>query len=120
MDLGKRDIPVLIDTGSNLNFINWKLATLDEEIERLERKLIREGTLQGALDATSVTTETVFNDLELGKQHWDEIPVVVMGLDALETVAPVDGPMMVAGAQVFTPHTIAFDLVGLNLYLKPE
>ena len=43
-----------------------------------------------------------------------------MGLDALETVAPVDGPMMVAGAKVFTPHTIAFDLVGLNLYLKPE
>ena len=120
MDLGKRDIPVLIDTGSNLNFINWKLATLDEEIERLERKLIREGTLQGALDTTSVTTETVFNDLELGKQHWKEIPVTVMGLSVLETVAPVDGPMMVAGAKVFTPHTIAFDLVGLTLYLKPE
>ena len=120
MELDWRDIPVLIDTGSNLNFINWKFAKLDEEIERLERRLIREGILQGALDSTSASRQTVFNDLELGKQHWDETPVVIMGLDALETVAPVDGPMMVAGAKVFTPHTIAFDLVGLFLYLKPE
>lgn len=120
MDLDGRDIPVLVDTGSNLNFINWKLAKLDKEVERLERKLIREGTLQGALDTTSASRETTFNDLELGKQHWDEISVVIMGLGALDTVAPVDGPMMVAGAKVFTPYTIAFDLVGLNLYLKPD
>ena len=119
MELEDRDIPVLVDTGSNLNFINWKLATLDEEVKRLERKLIRDGTLQGALDSTSASRQTTFNDLELGKQHWDQIPVVIMGLNALDTVAPVDGPMMVAGASVFTPHTIAFDLVGLTLYLKP-
>ena len=119
MELDDRDIPVLVDTGSNLNFINWKLATLDEEVKRLERKLIRDGTLQGALDSTSASRQTTFNDLELGKQHWDQIPVVIMGLNALDTVAPVDGPMMVAGASVFTPHTIAFDLVGLTLYLKP-
>ena len=115
-----KEIPVLIDTGSNLNFINWKLATLDDEVRRIERTLIRNGTLQGALDSTSASTETTFNDLKLGSQNWDEIDVVVMSLGALETVAPVDEPMMVAGAKVFAPYTVAFDLAGLNVYLKPE
>ncbi len=113
-----QDVPVLVDTGSNLNFINWKLATLDRDVRRLERKLIRQGTVQGALDSTSASTQTSFKDLTLGRQHWDEITVVIMGLDALETVAPVDAPMMVAGASVFTPHTIAFDLTGLALYIR--
>jgi len=120
MDVDGREIPVLVDTGSNLNFINWKLATLDDEIKRIEKKLIKSGTLQGALDTTSVTTVTTFNDLELGRQNWDEVNVVVMGLNALDSVAPVDEPMMVAGAKVFAPHTVAFDLEGLSLYIQPE
>ncbi len=120
IDLDGRDIPVLVDTGSNLNFINWKLATLDEDIQKIERDMIRNGTLQGALDNTAVTTATTFYDLKLGRQNWDEISVVVMGLNALETVAPVNEPMMVAGAKIFAPHTIAFDLAGLNVYVKPD
>ena len=117
-DYDGKDVPVLIDTGSNLNFINWKLATLDTEIRQIERNMIRNGTLQGALDTTSATIETVFKDLKLGRQEWDEIPVVVMGLNALETVAPVDEPMMVIGADVLAPLTVAFDLAGLNLYIR--
>ena len=119
-DYDGKDVPVLIDTGSNLNFINWKLATLDTEIRQIERNMIRNGTLQGALDTTSATIETVFKDLKLGRQQWDEIPVVVMGLNALETVAPVDEPMMVIGADVLAPLTVAFDLAGLNLYIRPN
>ena len=92
---------------------------MDESIRKIERDMIRNGTLQGALDNTAVTTATTFYDLTLGRQHWDEINVVVMGLNALETVAPVDKPMMVAGSGVFAPHTIAFDLTGLNLYMRP-
>ena len=120
MDLNRRNVPVLIDTGSNLSFINWKLARMDNDVRRLERNLIRNGTLQGALDSTSLTRVTVFHDLQLGKQSWDKVGVVIMGLDALDTVAPVDEPMMVAGAKVFAPHTIAFDLGGRNLYVKPD
>ena len=113
-------VSVLIDTGSNLNFINWKLAKMDENIRRLERNMVRNGTLQGALDSTSATVETVFYDLKLGGQHWDEIPVVVTGLDGLASIAPVDEPLMVAGATLFTPYTVAFDLKGLSLYLHPD
>ena len=113
-------IPVLIDTGSNLNFINWKLATLDESIRRLERRLIRNGTLQGALDSTSATLETTFYDLKLGGQYWDEVPVIVTGLGGLADIAPTDKPFMVAGANLFAPHTLALDLAGLMLYLHPE
>lgn len=120
MDVDGRDVPVLIDTGSNLNFINWKLATLDEDIKRLERKLMQNGTLQGALDTTSASTTTTFSDLKMGQQNWDDVQVVVMSLGALESVAPVNEPMMVAGAGVFTPHTLAFDLAGLKLYVRPD
>ncbi|MEP4051462.1 MAG: aspartyl protease family protein [Litorimonas sp.] len=117
---GDVEIPVLVDTGSNLNFINWKLATMDENIRRIERDMLRNGTLQGALDTTSAIFETVFYDLELDDQSWDELPVFVTGLDGLATIAPVDEPIMVAGANLFTPLTIAFDLEGLSLYVFPS
>jgi len=117
---GRRTVPVLIDTGSNLNFINWKLAMMDEDIRRLERKMIRSGQLQGALETTAATLQTVFYDLRLGSQRWDEIPVVITGLEGLASIAPVDKPMMVAGANLFTPHTLAFDLDGEAVYVYPD
>jgi len=51
-DFGDKRIPVLIDTGSNTNFINWRMATLDKSIKRLERRMRTEGVLQGALETT--------------------------------------------------------------------
>ncbi|MEP3654636.1 MAG: hypothetical protein ABJO36_07050 [Litorimonas sp.] len=114
------DIPVLIDTGSNLNFINWQLAKMDTEIRKLEKKMRRNGTLQGALESTSFAAETIFYDLQLGSELWDEIDVVVMALPTLETVAPVNDPMIVAGANIFAGHTIAFDLQGRAIYIYPK
>lgn len=118
--LNGTSVPVLIDTGSNLTFINWKLATMDKDIRRLEREMVRNGTLQGALDSTSVILETVFYDLKLGAYQWDEIPVVVAGLDGLSAIAPTDEPMMVAGANLFAAQTIGLDLEGLSLYIYPD
>jgi len=119
-NFGRDAIPVLIDTGSNLNFINWTLAKMDSNIRRMERRMQRDGTLQGALESTSATTETVFYDLKLGRQSWDEISVVVTSLSGLASIAPTDEPMMVAGAELFTSHTVAFDLKGRSVYILPD
>ena len=118
--LDKKDIPVLIDTGANLNFINWQLAALDENIDRLQRNLRDEGKLQGALDETSLEMSTTFYDLALGNHYWPSIPVTVLGLNSLAAVAPVDQPMMIAGASMFTPSTVAFDLGGHRIYIRPN
>jgi len=118
--LDKKDIPVLIDTGANLNFMNWQLATLDKDIERLQRNLRNEGKLQGALETTSLEMSTIFYDLVLGNHYWPSVPVTVLGLDTLAVVAPVDQPMMIAGASMFTPSTVAFDLGGQKLYIRPN
>jgi len=105
--LGDSTVPVLIDTGSKLNLINWRLATLDEDIRQLERKLREEGMLQGALETTKLTTRTAFKELLIGNHYWPSVDVFIMELDALSDVAPVDDPMMIAGAGMFSPHTLA-------------
>lgn len=115
-----RTIPVLIDTGSSTNLINWQLATLDENIRKIEKQMRRSGTLQGALARSTLSQETVFYDFKLGREHWDEIDVVIMSMSALETAAPVNAPMMVAGASLFAPRTVAFDLAERMLYIYPE
>ena len=119
-NLGGVIVPVLFDTGSNLNFINWQLAKMDENIHRLERNMLRNGTLQGALETTSATVETTLFDLNLGRQSWDEVTVVATQLDGLADIAPVDEPMIVAGAKLFAPHTFAFDLEGFNIFIRPD
>lgn len=118
--LKNQKVPILIDTGSNLNFINWQLATMDDDIRKLERRLQNRGTLQGALKTTTIATETVFYDLAIGQQRWDQVDIVVMDLGTLSSVAPVDKPMMVAGANMFSPLTIAFDFDGQSIYIFPK
>lgn len=120
IELGKKKIPVLIDTGSNLNFINWKLATLDENISKLQKKMRAEGTLQGALETTELKMETVFHGLSLGTNYWPSIAVNVMELHSLSDVAPVEQPMMIAGAGLFTQRTVTFDLGHQTLYVRPD
>lgn len=116
--LEDKKVPVLIDTGSNLNFVNWPLATLDPDMQRLQRTIRKNREVQGALDTSPLRIRTRFHDLILGRHYWPEIDVVVMELDTLSTVAPVDKSFMIAGAGLFTPWTVAFDLGGNQLYIR--
>ena len=118
--LKDQTVPVLVDTGSNLNFVNWHLATLDDSIGRIEKTLRASGQLQGALEDTALTTETVFNDLTMGRHIWPQTPVVVMTLESLEDVAPVNAPLMIAGSDMLTPWTVAFDFEKDALYIRPN
>lgn len=117
--LNGKKVSVLIDTGTDQNFINWEFATLDEAIRRLERQLMRQGMLQGALETTSIKTSTVVHDLTIGAHIWDRTDVIVMELDTLADVAPVDEPLMVAGADMFSRWSVAFDLQGRSIYIRP-
>lgn len=113
-------VPVLIDTGSDSNLVNWPLATLDEEFEKVQRRLQAEMRLQGANETISVMMRTVFFDLALGNKKWPEVNVIVMDFDSFTTIAPVDRPFMIAGAPMFTPSTFAFDFAGNRLYIYPQ
>lgn len=117
---GKKRIPVLIDTGSNSNFINWRLATLDRSVKRLERHLRNKGHLQGALETTPLKMNTKLFSLTIGQKFWPEVDVTVIELDQLSTVAPVERPMMIAGASMFTPSSLAFDFGGDQIYVRPN
>lgn len=113
-------VQVLIDTGSNSNFINWRLATINNNVKRFERNLRKKGKLQGALESTDLKMDTVLTELEIGQKYWSEIDVTVIELDPLITIAPVDRPMMIAGAGMFTPWTIAFDFGRNNIHMFPH
>lgn len=118
VSLKNRKIPVLIDTGSDLNIVNWHLATLDEDMRRHHRKLREQLQLEGALGSSRLRLGTQFLDLVLGRHYWPEIDVIIMELETLSVVAPVAEPMMIAGAGMFTPWTVAFDLGGDALYIR--
>lgn len=119
-DFGDKRIPVLIDTGSNTNFMNWSMATLDKSIKRLERRMRSEGVLQGALETTPLRLNTKLFGLSLGEKYWPELDVTVIELESLSTIAPVDRPMMIAGAGMFTPQTFAFDFGRNQIYIRPS
>ena len=113
-----RKVPVLIDTGSSLNIVNWPLAMLDDHMRRYQRSLRDEVKLQGANEISRLRVRTLLNELILGGHYWSQIAVMVIELDTLSTVAPVDEPMMIAGAPMFTPWTIAIDFGGDTLYVR--
>ena len=117
---GKKRVPVLVDTGSNANFINWRLATMDRSVKRLERRLQRKGHLQGALETTPLKMNTKLFSLTIGQKFWPEVDVTVIELDQLSTVAPVERPMMIAGASMFTPWSFAFDFGGDQIFIRPN
>ncbi len=119
-DFGDKRISVLIDTGSNTNFINWRMATLDKSIKRIERRMRAEGVLQGALETTPLRLNTQLFGLALGEKYWPKVDVTVIELEPLATIAPVDRPMMIAGAGLFTPQTFAFNFGRNQIYIRPS
>jgi len=115
--LKDKKVPILIDTGSDLNFINWPLATMDEDFEKVQRRLQSETYLVGATDSKTLRLKTKFFDLTLGNYNWPEVDIIVMEFDTFTTIAPVDRPFMIAGAPMFAPSTFAFDFAGNRLYI---
>jgi len=111
--------PVLIDTGSDLNFVNWELASKDEEFEKLHRSLRKAMKLYGAIDSVPLRMQGRFFDVRLGKQRWDSVDVVVLEFNALSNIAPVDKPMMLAGVNMFSSNTFVFDFGGDRIYVQP-
>jgi len=118
--LKDKRVPILIDTGSDLNFVNWSLASLDEAFRKVQRRLEAEMRLHGANESAALRMQTRFFDVALGHQKWSEVNVVIMDFDTFTTIAPVDRPFMIAGAPMFTPSTFAFDFAGNKLHIHPQ
>jgi len=112
-----RPVPVLIDTGSDLNIVNWPLAQEEESVRRIERSLRKTLKLQGALETVPLRMKAQLHDVLLDNQAWPKIQIVVMEFDSLNSIAPVDGPMMIAGANMFTATSFAFDFGGNAIYI---
>lgn len=114
--LGKQT-PVLVDTGSNVSFINWHLATLDDDLKRLRRKIRNAVKFQGANGATPLHLETFFYDVTLGDHTWPEVKVNVLEFASFDEIAPTDKPMMLAGAPMFSPSNFAIDFGRNSIYI---
>ena len=112
-------VPVLVDTGSDINIINWPLATLDESFKRVQRRLRQQTELHGATESSVISLQTKFFDLQLGQQNWPEIEVLVLDFEGFTDVAPVDKPFMVAGATMFAGQDFAFDFARNRIYIRP-
>jgi len=112
-------VPVLIDTGSDINIINWSLATLDESYKRVQRRLRKQTEIHGATESSVISLQTTFFDLQLGQQNWPEIDVLVLDFEGFKEIAPVDAPFMVAGATMFAGKDFAFDFARNRIYVWP-
>ena len=112
-------VPVLIDTGSDINIINWSLATLDESFKRVQRRLRQQTELHGATESSVISLQTKFFELQLGQQNWPEIEVLVLDFEGFTDIAPVDKPFMVAGATMFAGQDFAFDFARNRIYIRP-
>jgi len=112
--------PVLIDTGSSINFVNWELATKDEAVAKLQRYLRKSIQLQGAIDDVPLRRSAIFYDVQLGTKQWPEVDVVILEFDTLNEIAPVDRPMMLAGVNFFSPSTFAFDFGDNAIYILKD
>jgi len=115
-----RPAPVLIDTGSELNFVNWELAVQDEKIEKLRRSLRKTIKLQGINESIPLRMSARLHDVHLGRKSWPYVDVTVLEFDSLNAIAPVDRPMMLAGANMFTSSTFAFDFADNALYIYTD
>ncbi len=120
VELKGKETPVLIDTGSELSIINWPLASLDPQMKKVRRQIRDKINFEGAIDSFPLKMRTVFFDVKLGDKSWPEIPVFIMDFDTLTPIAPADKPLMIAGVDLFTSSTFAFDFKDNMIYVRPE
>jgi len=117
--VGSHILPALLDTGSELNLINWN-ATIVPELNRLEKRLRMNWKIQGATGNFDPAVRIGVTSMKAGQMRWKNHEFIVMNFDHLDSIGFEGKPLVVAGMPVLAGQRFFVDFEQRTIWFEPK
>lgn len=117
--LGNQMIPALMDTGSEVNLMNWNTAKFPM-LKRARTRLFEEWQLSGAIGEFEPVFKIRAKNFRSGQKYWDDEEFLVADLDGLEILGIASEPLLIAGSPLFAEQTFYMDFEKNILKFRSE
>lgn len=109
----------LLDTGSEVNIMNWKVARYPA-LKILRRRLKENWVLSGAVGQFSPRVRTRVDRIRAGQKFWTEQDFLVMDFEHLNILGIDDQPFVIGGAELLNDSTFLLDFRHNILAIAPD
>jgi len=112
-----RNIPALLDTGTDVHIINWHAASF-VEARAIRAQLKWHWTVSGAVGDFKPVARAHVEHVNSGKYKWEDVNMVIKETDSLELIALANEPAIIAGIGLFDNRDVYLDFQSDMLWLQ--
>ena len=116
--IGNQLLPALLDTGSEINLMNWDAATYPN-LKRARKKLYEKWLIDGAVGTFEPVYRIKAQNFRAGQKYWDEHDFLVTNFDGLEILGIENEPFVIASGNLFMGKTFYIDFTEDFILFKP-
>ena len=113
-----RNIPALLDTGTDVHVINWHAATF-VEARSLRARLKWEWEVAGAIGEFKPIVAAKMGSLSSGRYEWEDTIMLIKDTDSLSFIGVADKPFVVAGVNLLGDRDVFLDFDADKMWLQP-
>ncbi len=108
----------LLDTGSELNIMNWHVAKYPN-VRQLRKRLRETWKLTGAIGQFKPRVRAQIKGFRAGQKYWRNQEFIVMDFDSLDILGIKDKPFIIAGVGLINETSFILDFRHNILALSP-
>lgn len=112
-------VPALLDTGSELNIMNWRVAKYPT-VRQMRKRLRDSWILAGAVGEFNPRIRTRVDRFRAGQKFWQNKEFLVMDFDNLDILGIAEKPFIIAGVNLLTETSFILDFKHNVLALEPK
>lgn len=112
-------VPALLDTGSELNIMNWRVAKY-QSVRQMRKRLRESWVLAGAVGEFNPRVRTRVDRFRAGQKFWQNKEFLVMDFKNLDILGISEKPFIIAGVDLLTETSFLLDFQHNILALEPK
>lgn len=112
-----KETPALLDTGTDINIINWHAANF-VEAKALRARLKWKWEVSGAVGTFKPSARAKMSKVSAGRHEWLELNMIVKDTDSLSILGVDEQPFIVAGIDFLDNRDVYLDFQNDKLWLN--
>jgi len=119
VEVRNKNIPALLDTGTDVHIINWHAATY-VEARSIRSQLKWRWKVAGAIGEFKPVVRAHMDKLNSGSYEWENVNMIIKDTDSLDILGVSENPVVIAGIGLFDNRNVYLDFQNDILWLQNE
>lgn len=117
ISIQKKDTPALLDTGTDINVINWHSANF-VQARAMRARLKWKWEVAGAVGKFEPTVRAEISSLKSGQHEWRAVNMIIKDTDSLKILGVDEQPFIIAGIGLLDNRDVYLDFENDKLWLN--